>query len=65
MKSDNAVLGWLSVNTLLQAAKSWFNVVEPYLNSALTVSQILVALATFVLIVYKVRAARKSAKYDE
>jgi hypothetical protein len=64
MKSDNAVLGWLSLNGVLQAIKSMFGVIEPYLNSILTASQILVALATFVLVIYKVLAARKAAKSE-
>jgi len=62
MKSDNAVLGWLSFNGVLQAIKTLWGSVEPLLNSVLTASQIAVALATLVLIIYKILAARKASK---
>lgn len=65
MKSDNAVLGWLSVNGILQAIKTILGWVEPHLNSVLTISQIAVAIATVVLLFYKVRAARKASKPDD
>ena len=65
MKSDNAVLGWLSLNGILQAVKTVFGWVEPHLNSILTISQIAVAIATVVLLFYKVRAARRGAKSED
>lgn len=65
MKSDNAILGWVSLNVLLQGVKSAVSAVEPYLASALTLSQIAVAVATVILIIYKIRAARKSAKASD
>jgi hypothetical protein len=65
MKSDNAILGWVSLNVLLQGIKSAVIAVEPYLASVLTLSQIAVAVATVILIVYKIRAARKAAKVSD
>lgn len=65
MKSDNAVLGWLSLNGILQVIKSAVDAVEPYLNPILTVSQIAVAVATVVLIIYKIRAAKRADAESE
>lgn len=65
MKSDNAVLGWLSLNGILQVLKSAVAAVEPYLSPILTVSQIGVAVATVVLIIYKIRAAKRAERSDE
>lgn len=65
MKSDNAVLGWLSLNGILQVLKSSVTAIEPYLSPILTISQIAVAVATVVLIVYKIRAAKHAEKSVE
>lgn len=64
MKSDNAILGWLSFNGVLQATKSVTSAVEPYLASALTISQIAVAVASVVLIIWKIRTERKKGNDD-
>lgn len=65
MKSDNVVLGWVSLNYFLQVIKGWFSAAEPYFAPVLTLCQIAVAIATVVWIVYKIRAARKLEKLDD
>lgn len=63
--SDTAVLGWLSVNGVLQVVVSFVEAVKPVLSPLLTLSQIAVAVATVVLIYWKIRSARRAAKKDE
>lgn len=59
------MLGWLSVNGVLQVVVSFVEAVKPVLSPLLTLSQISVAVATVVLIYWKIRAARRAAKKDE
>lgn len=60
--SETAVLGWLSVNGLLQLIANFVEAVKPILTPLLTMSQIAVAIATVVLLYWKIRSARRAAK---
>jgi hypothetical protein len=60
--TDTAVLGWLSVNGILQVITKLFHGALSHLSEILVVSQIAVAVATVILLFWKIRAARRSAK---
>lgn len=60
--SDTAVLGWLSVNGVLQLVVNFVEAVKPVLSPLLTMSQIAVAIATVILIYWKIRSAKRAAK---